>query len=150
MLKENKKPKISRTKIDENPKGCFNIKKNISFSFLYITTNKKYCLDFFSSKQLRDELDARQKLGQLLRTLSKTTWLDTFRKRKDEFGGTEQIALSEMNFMPSGDYFSEDANVLSFRFGTGEKYRLLGIRDEPCQTLYIIGFDFNFSAYNHG
>jgi hypothetical protein len=32
----------------------------------------------------------------------------------------------------------------------GKNARILGIREDGCPILHIIGYDFDFSAYNHG
>jgi hypothetical protein len=45
---------------------------------------------------------------------------------------------------------SEDSKIIVFRFNN-QKSRILGVRSQECNSiLYIIGYDWDFSAYNHG
>lgn len=119
----------------------------LSFSFAWLTTQKKYLFERFGRKQARDELDARHAFDELVRLLSKSTWKAVFAKRKEELGGTEQIPYSELNFRAEAK-LPKDTDILSFRFGSGS-YRALGIKMPNDDRLYIVGFDFDFSAYKH-
>lgn len=121
-------------------------KRCITFSWRYLTTNKKYTFDKFK-KDVRAELKARQALSELLIALSKCQWTDITGKRKDDFCGFETLENSSLNFAPSGYVFSNDEKVVIFRFG-GNSYRLIGIQDR--EVLEIIGYDLNHDAYNHG
>lgn len=67
--------------------------------------------------------------------------------RKEDLGGSETILKSQVRFQPSGFIMSEDEKVYVLRFGAGMKYRLLGVRRE--NVLCVIGYDFNYSAYDH-
>lgn len=120
-------------------------KSRINFSLEHMTTNTKYTFDYFG-KSIRDELAARQALSALLRELSCKTWMEVAQLDKTTQCGFETIPAMQINFKPSRYEFSPDEKVWVFRFGK-QRYRLIGIQDSG--TLYIIGYDLNFSAYNH-
>lgn len=45
---------------------------------------------------------------------------------------------------------SDDSKIIVFRFNN-QKNRILGVRSQECSSiLYIIGYDWNYSAYDHG
>ena len=46
---------------------------------------------------------------------------------------------------------ADDSKIIVFRFGKSQKYRILGVQCKDCASiLYIIGYDWDFSAYDHG
>ena len=121
-----------------------------SFSLEHLTENANYNFRYFKRDRLRDELNARQGLDKLLTFLSRSTWKAIWQKRRDEFGGTEGIKACFMQFRPSNYDITDDEKILSFRFGDKMEYRLLGLLKPTEATFYIIGLDFDYSAYNHG
>ena len=121
--------------------------ENISFSIAYLTKNKNYNFEHFGSSRLRDELEARKALDELLQVLSCSSWMSILQRRKRDFGGVETLSARAIHFTPSDGTVSEDEKYLSFRFFS-QKYRLLGRKIGS--VLYIVGFDFDYSAYNHG
>ena len=66
----------------------------------------------------------------------------------EAFGGFEKLPRARIQFRPSWN-LPEDENVLIFRFKSSD-YRMLCVKDKKREVLYIIGFDFDFSAYDHG
>ena len=47
----------------------------------------------------------------------------------------------------------DDEKIYIFRFKTADNKnngRILGFKKDRCPIYYIIGFDFDFSAYDHG
>lgn len=139
MLKDKSaKPKLKRKVL--SPK-----RETISFSWKYITANQKYTFGYFS--KFRDEVEARKELSKLLFSLSNMTWLDIAGKSKTDWCGSELLANRVLKFKPTNYEFSQDEKFVSFRFGS-QRYRLLGVIEN--NTLCIIGYDFDHSAYNHG
>ena len=94
----------------------------IKFSWQYLTTNKTHNFDYFKG-DLRQELSARQGLSDLVKDLC---------------------------FAANGYQFSSDQKVIVFRFGNNSGFRLLGVKGNESNVLYVIGYDFDYSAYNHG
>ena len=86
----------------------------------------------------------------LLKELSQKTWLELSRRTKYQIGGFEKLRYDQINVSPVNLTMPKDENILSFRFGSADAYRLLGCRKDGCNVLYVIGYDFDFSAYDHG
>lgn len=80
------------------------------------------------------------------------TWKELQNRPKET--GYEMIPISEfkINFdkLKKELKLSEDSKIIVFRFNN-QKCRLLGVRSHQCSSiLYIIGNDWDYSAYNHG
>lgn len=118
----------------------------IAFSWQYLTKNKKYTFDYFANN-MRNEMDARRALSSFLIYLSSLKVRDILSRKKDDKGGFERIDTNSLSFSPSNNYFGDDTEVTVFRF-CNQKYRLIGFLRSS--ILYIIGYDFDYSAYNHG
>ena len=71
-------------------------------------------------------------------------------RRKNEKHGAETLSMDDLRFAANGYQFSNDQKVIVFRFGGNSSYRLLGVKGNESNVLYVIGYDFDFSAYNHG
>ncbi|MDR1702001.1 MAG: hypothetical protein LBR56_04430 [Sporomusaceae bacterium] len=127
---------------------CQNDKSAPLFSFAYLTTNNNYTFKHFNDSS--EELACRKEFDKLLLLLSTTSWLDLIGRNKRQLGGYETIPIEQIAFSPANFHLSKDTKLLSFRFGSKDKYRMLGWRKDGCQALYIIGYDFDFSAYKHG
>lgn len=117
------------------------------FSFEYLTSNNNFNFEWFTSKAKRDKTEAKAALIDRLIEISSSSWL--FWNSLDKKHGIETISIRELNFSPSGYKFSSDEKVTVFRF-FNQKYRIIGFKDTSLPTYYIIGFDFDYSAYNHG
>lgn len=142
-VKKNKnRLKISRDKATPD-------ESRISFSFRYLTTNSKFNFDYFSSSQLRDKVVAYDAFLDVMEFLSSKTKLDIIKMSRKDDGGSEKLPINSINFLPSGDCRESLEEVRSIRFGKG-KYRLIGFWHNQSFVFCVIGFDFNFSAYNHG
>ena len=141
---------MSRNKIklkQESFSAANGISRNkIAFSLEYLTKNKSYTFAFFDGR-IRDELQARQSLSELLKNLSAETWVGIAQIGKRTQCGFETLPAVQLNFSPDGYEFSRDEKVWVFRFGS-QQYRLIGIQDS--NVLYVLGYDFDHSAYNHG
>lgn len=88
---------------------------------------------YFSAVRRRDIIKAGEELRD---------------RGKESFGGFEKLPRARIQFRPSWN-LPEDENVLIFRFKSSD-YRMLCVKDKKREVLYIIGFDFDFSAYDHG
>ena len=142
-IKSKKVGKLSRT-ADTQP-------KRVSFRFDRITTNKNYNFNYFKDKS--EKLKSLAALFEKLQILTSKSLPDLTLERK--ISGCETIPINNFKenarraFMNS-DIVSSDSSLVIFRFAS-QKYRII------CKTaiddnsiLYILGFDFDFSAYNHG
>lgn len=121
----------------------------IKFSWQYLTTNKTHNFERFKG-EWRQELSARQDLSDLVRDLCSSTWTQALLRRKNEKHGAETLSMDDLRFAANGYQFSDDQKVIVFRFGGNSSYRLLGVKGNESNVLYVIGYDFDFSAYNHG
>lgn len=63
--------------------------------------------------------------------------------------GIETFSAKQLKFSPSRYKFASDEKVIVFRF-FNQDFRIIGFKDSRLPTYYIIGFDFDYSAYNHG
>lgn len=135
--------------IDEPSKYCFNSLARIAVSFNYLTSDKNYKFDYFGTN-LRKELDARKSLDELLKVINKSTWLDLQGLAKTTLGGFEKINYDSIkkSIFKNSD-LTPDSVVYSFRFSS-QNYRLIAFKYDKCTTLYVLGFDFDYSVYNHG
>lgn len=121
----------------------------IKFSWQYLTTNKTHNFERFKG-EWRQELSARQELSDLVRDLCSSTWTQALLRRKNEKHGAETLSMDDLRFAANGYQFSNDQKVIVFGLGSNSSYRLLGIKGDESNVLYVIGYDFDFSAYNHG
>ncbi len=126
--------------------------EKISFNFKYITSNKTYGLKYFCG-DCRNSEKALSELFNKLEELSKITLTDA--KANGKIQGCEPLKYSKFNLsfqqiMDNTDIISKDSSLEVFRF-CQNNYRLICKPDIiHTNLLYIIGFDFNYSAYNHG
>jgi uncharacterized protein YuzE len=138
--------KIKKTVLEQIKRGA-NCEQFPAFSFQHMTTNQKYNFDYFSKKMSHDEQKAKSALINKLIEISSNTWLDISGQGKKM--GFETIPQSEINFSPENYTMSKDSKYFIFQFNN-HNMRIIGIKKDSCPIYYIIGFDFNFSAYNHG
>lgn len=124
----------------------------ISVSFCYLSKNKARNFEFFGSKNVRQKTDAFEQLLSFLQRLTAKTRADIAEIAKDRDCGFEMLNNGIVNCAPNGYRFSENDKVTVFRFGdngNGGNYRLLGFFENNSPVLYVIGFDFDYSAYPH-
>lgn len=117
-----------------------------SFSFRYLTQSRKYNLYGLEPGRAREEIyDAlTRKLGEI----SSRSWLDWGQLRREK--GFETIPYGQIRFQANdASLLSSDSKIIVFRFNS-DNMRILGYKKSPCAVFYIIGFDFDFSAYDHG
>jgi len=115
---------------------------NPSFSFCYLTTNKKYNFESLDKGKQKEWSAA---LVDRMIEISKEDWIYWFGLPKNK--GIETIPYEKVNFSPNEIGISDDEKVIVFRFNS-QKGRIIGFKVDT--IFYIIGFDFDFSAYDHG
>lgn len=127
---------------------------NITFSFEY-SVNSKYSIEYITKKSKEKCNDIIFALFQKLEELSKLRFVDLQNRPKES--GYEMIPISELNFkidnkIKQGLGLSNDSKVIVFRFNK-QKCRLILAKSTKSQCtnlLYVLGYDWDFSAYNHG
>ena len=122
-----------------------------TFSFFHLTTNKTYNFDFFGNNQKNESSKTHQNCLSRLIEISKKTWKEWLQESK-KFG-CETLDYSRININPMGINLVNDEKIYIFRFKTADNKdngRILGFKKDKCPIYYIIGFDFNLSAYDHG
>ena len=125
----------------------------VSFNFKYLTDNKKFNFDYFKDMRIRH--DAYKTLCDRLQELSAYDVMTLRGMSKQQ--GCEAIPYSDFNdsfqaVLNKVEIVSKDSKLLIFRFNKGN-YRIIvksGILDKHENILHIIGFDFDYSAYDHG
>ena len=143
-----RKYKKPRYKKNDESSVKLELPQHISFSFDSIVDNKKFNFDFFKN-DCRKEVDARKELLILLQTISNTIYLELANRSKTQLGGFETLEKGGLDIPIHSVAMTDDTKILCFRFSK-QRYRMLGYLDGKYKILHIIGFDFNFTAYNHG
>lgn len=136
-IKEKKLPKLKIQKSDTKKTGCSG---NPSFSFEYITANKRYNLTALDNA-------TRVALLERLVELSKSSWLHWHSERREI--GIEYIPYAQLVFSPEYITLSKDSKFISIRFNN-QGCRIIGQKLDSCSVFCIYGFDVDYSAYNHG
>lgn len=146
------KPKNQINKIDgkaNTSQGCCS-EQCPWFSFKSLTHNDRYNLSKLAPGTEREQTMVG--LYDRLHKLSCESWLHWSQIRKSI--GLETMTYNDVHFDAApGEVIAKDTTIYVFRFDTHlgtNKGRILGYKKEPCATLHIIGFDIDFSAYNHG
>lgn len=148
--KKLKKLKPPHIKNQEHHSECNVSRDSVYFSFCYITDKRKFNLSYFDSQNS----NASKKLIKTIETISQFTWTDLGKKGRKN-GGFEMLPLSSLNADITDrleeslkENTSSDTKLHVFRFGD---YRLVGLKTGHCRaTLHILGFDWDFSLYDHG
>lgn len=120
-------------------------------SFRYLTSNSRHSLDFIRKQNLSDRDKTLSGLLEKIRSITQTTWEKLGSLPKDG-DGYETLSTKDLTFRGVNDY-QEDQKVCVFRFDTWQghnKGRIIGLKESPNSTFFIIGFDFDFTAYKHG
>ena len=123
-----------------------------TFSFKYMTSNSSYNIDFFTADKLRMKSEALSSLHRRFEEISKQSWVELAGKAKDA-GGYETIPFSSVHLSPSNKYLSADENIIVFRVKSTKnmgEMRILGFKEKHEPVYHILGYDFQFNAYNHG
>lgn len=125
---------------------------NITLSFEY-SVNSRYSIEYITKKSKEKCNSIIFALFQKLEELSKLTIKDLQNRPRES--GYEMIPLSELNFEIDNDIkqdleLSNDSKVIVFRFNK-QDCRLITAKSPKCKNLlYVLAYDWNFSAYNHG
>lgn len=132
----------SKLKIDISKINELKDNKNMSISFEYLTNNKEYNLDYFiKSKDKNNELKFLENLFYEIKILTSNTFMKYMGSDRRKTGFEK---INNINF-EANIKINRDENIYSKRIKND--YRMIFIfRDN---TIYVIGFDFNFSAYKH-
>ena len=119
-----------------------------AFSFRYLTSNSTYNFDYFSTSQTVEKEKALAELSKRVSEITCNTWLYWGSRGKKI--GHESMQYSNLNFTSSSlpEDFTKDQKVYIFQF-SNHSYRIIGVKLGYCPMFYVIGFDFNFSAYDH-
>ena len=125
---------------------------NISFNFKYLTKNKAHNFAYFNG-DMRKSHDAYEALVERMQVLCciDMNWA----KQVGKIAGCEPIPYkalsSSMQMICDGiEIISKDSSLSVFRFSQND-YRLLCKTDlDHSNLLYVVGFDFDYSAYDHG
>lgn len=136
--------KLSKKQVEEKTRGG-NCQQYPAFSFLYLTTNKRYTFDYFG-KSKQEKLRVRAELHDRLETISQKSWRDWISDAKGV--GFETLNFDILHVAPKGISLTPDENIYVFRFDKQDK-RIIGFRKDECPILYIFAYDFDHSAYPH-
>lgn len=152
LKRRTEKPKISEEKIKRDTHKCGTPKSAVFFGFEYMTSDSKYNFGHFKDWPKRNE--ALKEWSDFLVRLSRFSWTELQRQRKDQFGfetlEKAQFKNSLFNTLRMKKDLADDTKMLVFRFG-GQKYRMVGMKSNSCPAaIHVIGFDWDHSLYDHG
>lgn len=138
----------SNAKIQRPEPGCIS-EQYPHISFRYMTKNSDHNFDYIENCVDRDQALIATNLFRRLEEITKLSWQQLGADRKQN--GYETLRRKQIKFKGT-DANTEDSKVYVFRFDTHRgsgKGRIVGFKDSPCSALFVIGFDFDFDAYNH-
>lgn len=144
-----KQPGPVLEKIKKPSKDCTIQNEALYFNFRYLTSNKKH--NFEALKNNADlQAKAYKKLTDQFVSWSQSSWKELSNKGKRN-GGFEMMCVSDMKGSITDkvqEKIAADTKLHVFRFGD---YRLVGLKGRRCAAvLHIVGFDWDFSLYDHG
>jgi hypothetical protein len=121
-----------------------------AISFRFFTSNKRYTLDYFKAPQRRERLDATARIYSRLAEISCKEWRHWLTLPKEQ--GGEMLPEHRMNFKPSNADVRGDTKFIVFRTQTanGKGARIIGFREDGSSIFFVAGYDFDFTAYDHG
>ena len=130
---------------------CIANNNHIILSFKYSVNNRNYKIEKITKSKDRTNKTV-QKLFERLEEISNLTWKELQNRPKET--GYEMIPISQFRInlenIKKDLNLSDDSKIIVFRFNS-QKCRLLGVRSQECSSiLYIIGYDWDYSAYDHG
>ena len=120
-----------------------------AFSFRHLTTQKDYSLKYCAGLKANGDKTVTNILHRLVE-IGEQDWVHWLLQRKKN--GCETIDFCRVRVRPKGINLVADETVFVFRFlmHTKKDGRILGIKKQDCPTFFVIGFDFDYSAYDHG
>lgn len=154
MANKLKKPQSSKPKFNSEQmlNACHIKQPHVLISFAFVTSKKQYNFNHYK-KELRNELNARRALDELLEFITKRSWVELAGIPKEQLGGYETMAWdviqSQHDLSIDGVILAPDTKVHVFRFGSRD-YRVVGLKDTACHEMKIIAYDFDHSLYQHG
>lgn len=122
---------------------------HMAFSLAWMTSSPRYGFKAFEKMKGNDAAPL-ESLFEFLENMSKNPW--SWTKHRNHYnGGYEEIPAHEMDpvildGVPE-DIQKATPSLMVFRFNHS-KDRLIAIKQNA--TLYLLGFDLNFTLYNHG
>lgn len=125
---------------------------NIILSFKYSVNNKNFTIEHITKKSKTKCNDIIYELHNKFKELSNMKLVDFQNKPKST--GYEMLPIYEFNFVIDEKLMKElsltnDSKIIVFRFNK-QNCRLLLVQSKKCPSLlYIIGYDWNYSAYKH-
>lgn len=130
---------------------CIANNNHIILSFKYSVKNKKYTIEE-KTKAKEKNNKIFKGLFEKLEDISSITWKELQNRPRET--GYEMIPISDffinLDKIKEDLSLSDDSKIIVFRFNN-QKNRILGVRSQECSSiLYIIGYDWNYSAYDHG
>lgn len=135
--------KIDKAEI-ENKRECH---KCVAFSFSYLTTNNAYNFDYFK-RDTNNKNNARMGILSKLEKMCSMTWKELFALPRELGVEYEMISPS---FKPKGYDLRKGEKIIISRFRANDfEGRIIGIKHPHCSIFHVIGYDFDFSAYDHG
>ena len=151
-MSNKKRGKIPFSQVQAKNRQPIKTEKTISISLCYLSKNKNRNFNFFSDKNLRQKEKVLTDFFDFVKRLTGKTRLEILSKNKSSDCGFENLNFQNIKFKPDGVELSKDTNISVFRFGdnnSGGNYRVLGFFSEDNPIFNIIGFDFDYSAYEH-
>lgn len=133
----------------EESTSCYNLTGCLAVSFAHLTNSNDHNYEYFGSDKT-NELKSRKDLVKLLEEITSNNWVVLGQRNKYQKGGFEKMSWSDFSgFSAKNITIPADQNIYVFRFNQ-QNDRVFGFKNSKCCTFHIIGFDFNFSAYDHG
>ena len=126
--------------------------ENIILSFKYSVNSKEYTIEKITKKTKEKCNEIMYELYEKLKELSNVKLVNLQNKPKTV--GYEMLPLYELNVVIDERIRKElgltnDSKITVFRFNK-QKCRMLLLQSKKCPSLlYIIGYDWNYSAYKH-
>lgn len=124
--------------------------EKICFGFSHMTGNNNYS---FNKVPVGEKVEAYEALLEKLNDLCGIN-INEARNRGKKLGAERipytQLSSSFQGVCDTSDVVSKDSKVVVFQF-CNHKYRLI-CKDDIIHSnlMHIIGFDFDFTAYDHG
>lgn len=122
------------------------------FSFRYMTSNGKHSAKSIDALHAREKSQTLSSLIHRFEELSSRPW--TYWLQMGKAIGFETLDYGSLTFSAAPTAkISDDTAVYIFRFDTyrgNGKGRIIGFKESRCPVLHVIGYDIDFSAYNHG
>lgn len=146
---KSKNSKLTINKSPEENQGCCS-EQYPWFSFKSLTANARYNLSKLPAGH--EKVQVLDGLLAKLNELSNEPWVYWTQQPKN--AGLETLTYDKLKFKANkGSVLTGDTTIYVFRFDTHlgvKKGRIIGYKESPCSVFHIIGYDLDFSAYDHG